>query len=90
MIVSYKYPIFPDKVTQQRLAENLDACRWLYNRLLQDLNEAKAKENNIKLKPYDTQNIIPLLKSENPMLGMLSYKAQSAGRKLIKVGLQHK
>ena len=72
MIVSYKYPIFPDKVTQLRLAENLDACRWLYNRLLQDLNE--AKENNIKLKTYDTQNIIPLLKSENPMLGMVYSK----------------
>ncbi|MCJ7443807.1 MAG: transposase [Methanotrichaceae archaeon] len=44
------------------------------NRLLQDLNEAKAKENNIKLKPYDTQNIIPLLKSENPMLGQVYSK----------------
>jgi len=38
------------------LAENLDACRWLYNRLLQDLNE--AKEKGIKLKTYDSQNMI--------------------------------
>jgi len=60
MMISYKYPIFPNKITQWKLAENLDACRWLYNRLLQDLNEAKE-------------------------IFMLSYKAQSAGRKLIKV-----
>ncbi|MDD4094272.1 MAG: zinc ribbon domain-containing protein [Methanothrix sp.] len=59
-MISYKYPIFPNKITQWKLAENLDACRWLYNRLLQDLNEAKE-------------------------IFMLSYKAQSAGRKLIKV-----
>jgi hypothetical protein len=50
MIISYKYPIFPNKITQWKLAENLDACRWLYNRLLQYLNE--AKEKGIKLKTY--------------------------------------
>jgi putative transposase len=66
VIVSYKYPIFPNKITQCRLAENLNACRWLYNRLLQDLNE--SNEKGIKLKPYDTQNLIPLLKPENPQL----------------------
>ena len=72
MIVSYKYPIFPNKVTQRKLAENLDTCRWLYNRLLQDLNE--SKEKGIKLKPYDTQNLIPLLKPENPQLGKVYSK----------------
>jgi hypothetical protein len=48
-MISYKYPIFPDKVAQQKLAEALDACRsldcieaasdvivaWLYNKLLE-------------------------------------------------------
>ena len=63
MMVCYKYPIFPNKITQWKLAENLDACRWLYNRLLQDLGEAKEKD--IKLKTYDTQNMIPSLKLEN-------------------------
>ena len=72
MIVSYKYPIFPSKITQWKLAENLDACRWLYNRLLQDLND--AKEKGIKLKPYDTQNLIPFLKPENPQLGKVYSK----------------
>ena len=72
MIISYKYPIFPDKATQQRLGENLDACRWLYNRLLQDLND--AKEKGIKIRTYDTQNLIPLLKPENPMLGKVYSK----------------
>jgi len=57
MIISYKYPIFPDKATQQRLGENLDACRWLYNRLLQDLNDAKrrgSRSERMILKSYPT------------------------------------
>ena len=71
-MISYKYPIFPNKITQWKLAENLDACRWLYNRLLQDLNE--AKEKGIKLKTYDTQNMIPSLKLENPKLNLVYSK----------------
>ena len=72
MIISYKYPIFPDKITRHRLTENLDVCRWLYNRLLRDLIE--AREKGVKLKTYDTQNLIPLLKPENPMLGKVYSK----------------
>ncbi len=72
MFISYKYPIFPDKATQQKLAEALEACRWLYNRLLQELNE--AKEKGIKLTTYDTQNMIPVLKLENPKLNLVYSK----------------
>ena len=71
-MISYRYPIFPDKTTQQKLAEALDACRWLHNRLLQEINEAKEKGS--KLKTYDTQNMIPSLKLENPKLNMVYSK----------------
>jgi putative transposase len=71
-MISYKYPIFPNKITQWKLEENLDACRWLYNRLLKDLND--AKEKGIKLKIYDTQNMIPSLKLENPKLNLVYSK----------------
>ena len=71
-MVSYKYPFFPNKVTACKLAENLDACRWLYNRLLQYLNE--ANEKGIKLKTYDSQNMIPSLKLENPKLNLVYSK----------------
>jgi putative transposase len=72
MMISYKYPIFPNKITQWKLAENLDACRWLYNQLLQDLNV--AKEKGIKLKTYDTQNMIPSLKLINPKQNLIYSK----------------
>lgn len=73
MVISYKYPIFPDKATQQKLAEALDACRWLYNKLLEKMNE--ARENGIKLTIYETQNMIPSLKLENPKLNLVYSKA---------------
>ncbi|MDQ1261811.1 MAG: putative transposase, partial [Euryarchaeota archaeon] len=57
---------------QWKLAENLDACRWLYNQLLQDLSV--AKEEGIKLKTYDTQNMIPSLKLINPKLNLVYSK----------------
>jgi putative transposase len=72
MMVSYKYPFIPNKITACKLAENLDACRWLYNRLLQYLND--ANEKGIKLKTYDSQNMIPSLKLENPKLNLVYSK----------------
>jgi putative transposase len=71
-MISYKYPLFPDKITQQKLAEALDACRWLYNNLLEKINN--ARENGIKLKTYDTRNMIPSLKLENPKLNQVYSK----------------
>ncbi len=72
-MISYKYPIFPNKVTQQKLAEALDACRWLCNKLLKKMNE--SREIGIKLRTYETQNMIPSLKLENPKLNLVYSKA---------------
>ena len=51
----------------------LSSCRWLYNHLLDNLNDAKEKD--IKLTSVDAQNTIPLLKPENPQLGTVYSKA---------------
>jgi hypothetical protein len=51
MMIGYKYPIFPGNIAQWKLAENLDACRWLYNQLLEDLNDAKEKGIKLESKP---------------------------------------
>ncbi len=46
---------------------------WLYNKLLQEINEARAQ--GIKLTKYETQNMIPSLKRENPKLNLVYSKA---------------
>ena len=71
-MLSYKYPIFPDSAAEQKLSESLDACRWLYNKLLGKMNE--SKENGIRLTTYETQNMIPFLKTENPKLNRVYSK----------------
>ena len=66
MLISYKYRAYPDADTELHLFETIDTCRWLYNKLLEELNN--AHENNIKLKKTDTQARIVKLKNENPFL----------------------
>ena len=82
-MISYKYPIFPDKITQQKLAEALDACRWLYNNLLEKMNE--AREKGITLKTYDTQNMIPSLKHENPKLNLVHHNGSIKSYKISRI-----
>ena len=61
-----KYRIYPDRKTETKLAEALESCRWLYNRLLGEM--AKAKDARKSLSMYDCHNMIPALKKEYPML----------------------
>jgi hypothetical protein len=94
MIASNKYPIFPKKVTRWRLAEDLEACRWLYNRLLQELNE--ARDRGIKHKVRYAQNMTPSLRLMDPkhrsirnasgskFIFMPQNKAQNSDRRSIK------
>ncbi|MEB3797711.1 MAG: helix-turn-helix domain-containing protein [Caldisphaeraceae archaeon] len=66
VMLSYKFRMYPSKTVQAKLGEQLELCRWLYNRLLFELN--KAKDEGKKLKPKDTQALIVKLKEEKPEL----------------------
>jgi putative transposase len=70
-MIRCKYPIFPDKITQQKFAEALDACRWLHN-TCEKMNE--AREKGITLKNYDIQDMILSLKHETPKLNLVHSK----------------
>jgi len=66
VIISYKYHVYPDKGAERKLGKALDTCRWLYNHILEEIS--KSKENGVQFKIYDTQNMIPSLKLEDPDL----------------------
>ncbi|KAF1077912.1 hypothetical protein MKMG_01168 [Methanogenium sp. MK-MG] len=66
MIVSYKYRAYPGPVAETQLNVALDTCRWLYNKLLEECNEARAC--GVPLKKKETQARIVTLKDENPAL----------------------
>lgn len=61
-MLSYKFRIYPSKIVQTKLNEQLELCRWLYNRLLYELN--KAREEGRKITQKDTQALIVKIKNE--------------------------
>jgi len=65
-MISYKFRIYPSKTVQERLNEQIELCRWLYNRLLWECN--KAREEGRKLTKREAQAMIIKLKEENSEL----------------------
>ncbi len=72
MLISYKFRLHPSKTVQAKLQEQLGLCRWLYNRLLEEIN--KAKEDGRKLRQTDTQSLILKLKKGKPELNKVYSK----------------
>jgi len=65
-MLGYKFRIYPSKTAEFKLQEHIEICRWLYNRLLEEIN--KARKEGRELKPRDTQKLIVKLKEEHPEL----------------------
>jgi len=73
-MLSYKFRLYPSKTAERILNRQMALCRWLYNRLLSELN--LAREKVIKLRRTDTQSlIVDLKKHEKPELGEVYSKA---------------
>jgi len=66
MLISYKFRLYLSKTVQQALNEQLELCRWLYNRLLGEINRARKEGRKITWK--DTQALIVKFKREKPEL----------------------
>ncbi|MBM5805859.1 MAG: IS200/IS605 family element transposase accessory protein TnpB [Candidatus Verstraetearchaeota archaeon] len=71
-MLSYRFRLYPSKAVEAELLRHLELCRWLYNRLLGELNRARAEGR--RLSPKDTQALIVRLKSENPGLKLVYSK----------------
>ncbi len=65
-MLSYKFRIYPSKTIEAKLNEQLELCRWLYNKLLEEVNKARREDRKITWK--DTQALIVKLKQEKPEL----------------------
>ncbi|MFP3908768.1 MAG: helix-turn-helix domain-containing protein [Archaeoglobaceae archaeon] len=65
-MLSYRFRIYPSKATVLNLNRQFELCRWLYNRLLEELNW--ARDNDQRLTMTGTQALLPRLKGEWPEL----------------------
>ena len=71
-LLSQKFRLYPSKTVEKRLEENLELCRWLYNRLLEELNKAKVEGRKVAQK--DTQALIVKLKAQKSELAQVYSK----------------
>ncbi|MHA1401731.1 MAG: helix-turn-helix domain-containing protein, partial [Candidatus Heimdallarchaeaceae archaeon] len=61
MLLTYKVQLYPNKKQQETLTRQLELCRQLYNRLLEEIK--RAKEHNEKVTKVSTQSLIVWLKN---------------------------
>ena len=66
MQLTYRYRLYPSRGQEEKLLAALEFCRWLYNRLLEEMNRAKAEDK--KITQLKTQALIVKLKEEKPEL----------------------
>jgi putative transposase len=62
-MITYKFRLYPGINQEQKLLETLNKCRFVYNKMLEGLNEQQGKLNRLEL-----QNSILKLKEEYPGL----------------------
>jgi putative transposase len=64
---TYKYRLYPTTKQKKALQSSLDACRWTYNKTL-EIRKTAWEERKKSLSRYDTSNLLPEWKKENPNL----------------------
>jgi putative transposase len=61
------YRLYPTHEQRRLLAHQLEECRWLYNRLLEERRTAwEQRQESVRL--YDQHALLPALKAERPAL----------------------
>jgi putative transposase len=67
MLKTLRYRLYPTKLQQRLLQQQLEECRWLYNHLLAERREAWEQRQE-SLRYYDQATSLPGLKAERPSL----------------------
>jgi putative transposase len=85
MLKTFQYRLYPTKRQEQRLTEQLEELRWLWNTLLAERRDAWEQRQEA-ISYYDQQNALPALKEAvRPVLAQLhSLVVQDVVRRLHK------
>jgi putative transposase len=64
---TFKYRLYPTREQCRLFEHQLEECRWLYNRLLEDRKTAwEQRQESVRL--YDQQALLLAFKAERPSL----------------------
>ena len=66
---TYKFRLYPNKEQEQRLLWTIQQCRFVYNKMLEKLQEQEKPDR------YMLQNSLPKLKEQHPHLKGVYSKA---------------
>ena len=64
---TYKYRIYPTKAQETQLNQQLELCRWVYNKTL-EMRKNSYEQDGVSLSYYDTKKMLPLWKADKPDL----------------------
>jgi len=64
---TFKYRIYPSKAQETQLNQQLELCRWVYNKTIETRKNA-FEQNGVSLSYYDTKKMLPDWKEEYPAL----------------------
>lgn len=79
---TFQYRLYPTHEQRRLLEQQLEECRWLYNRLLEERKTAWEQRQEL-LRLYDQQALLPALKAERPQLsGVQSQVLQNVAVRL--------
>ncbi|MEI8307471.1 MAG: transposase [Chloroflexales bacterium] len=67
---AFKYRIYLTKGQQRILEQQLEECRWVYNKLLAERKRA-YEERGESLRKYDTLNLLPIWKLTRPSMKLV-------------------
>lgn len=62
---TFKYRIYPTKAQETQLEQQLEICRWVYNKVLGTRKDAYEKDG-VSLNYYDTKKLLPEWKKVEP------------------------
>ncbi len=63
----YKYRIYPSKAQETQLNQQLELCRWAYNKTL-ETRKNSYEQDGVSLSYYDTKKMLPIWKADKPDL----------------------
>jgi len=67
---TYKYRIYPTKAQEAILDKQLELCRWVYNKTLEERKNTYEQDGK-SLSYYDTKKMLPIWKEEKPDLKLV-------------------
>jgi putative transposase len=88
MLRTFRYRLYPNQAQRERIRENIDACRFVYNWALESKKTAFEKDKT-SLSWYDLNKRLVELKRDHPFLKDAYSQSLQQAIKRLPMSFQH-